>query len=218
MPVKDLIIIGAGGYGRELLQWAQDINSQEKKWNILGFLETNPHALDGYNTGYSIIGNEKSWAVKDNQEFLIGISEPFTKEKVVAFMKHQGAKMATIIHPTAYLPPDVRLGEGVVVYPFAGFSVNTEIGDFVTIHTCSIGHDSVIGSYTTVCGFCNIMGKVQIGKGVFVGTHASFIPEVRVGDEAYIGAGSVVLRDVPSKARVFGNPARIIGYENEKEK
>jgi UDP-3-O-[3-hydroxymyristoyl] glucosamine N-acyltransferase len=111
------------------------------------------------------------------------------------------------MHPTAIVGDYVKLGEGVVLYPNTIITTNVRIGDFVTVLSSNIGHDVSIGDYSTISSFCDITGGVIVGKKVFLGSHSTIVPKKHIGDNAYIGAGSVVISNIKKNIKVFGNPA-----------
>ena len=206
--MKDIIIVGAGGFGRELLQWIKDINRIESKWKIKGFLDDNLNALYGYECDYEIIGKISEWVPNKDEVFACAIAEPKVKEKVITLLKEKDAVFEKIIHPTAIIGSFNKIGEGFVAYPHSGIAVNTKIGNFVTLLRSGVGHDVKIGNYTTISSHCDLTGHVEIGSRVFVGSHATIIPNCIIGNNVYIGAGSVVIRNVKENKKVFGNPAR----------
>ena len=201
--MKKLIIVGAGGFGRELLWWVKDINKVEKTWDIVGFIDDNVHALDGYDCDYKIVGTIKDWQPKDDEEFALAMGSPALKRKIVSILKEKGAKFATIIHPTAMLSEFAKCGEGLIMFPYSKISCNTTVGDFVTLLATPIGHDTFIGDYSVISGNCNIVRNVRIGKDVFLAAGVCIAQDVVIGDGAYLGLGSVVLKDVPAGATVF---------------
>lgn len=206
----DLIIVGASGFGREALQIVKDINKVKQTWNILGFLDDDPKALDGYECDYSVIGSIQEWNPKETEHYVMAIAYPAVKEKVTKLLEGRGAKFVSIIHPTAIIGSFNAIGRGAVIYPYAKITVNVNIGDFVTILGSSIGHDVEVGDYSTITGMCAINGHVTIGKKVFVGSHAVIAPGKKIGEDAYIGNGSVVISSIRPGYKVFGNPARKI--------
>ncbi|MDD5659538.1 MAG: DapH/DapD/GlmU-related protein, partial [Actinomycetota bacterium] len=103
-----------------------------------------------------------------------------------------------------------KIGEGLIMCPRSVLTVNTKVGNFVTILASSIGHDTNIGDYTTISSHCGIGGKTKLGKRVFIGSNATIVPGKLIGDDVYIGAGSVVIRNIKENKKVFGNPARIV--------
>ena len=208
--MKEIIIVGAGGTGREVLQWIKDINAIKKRWIIIGFIDDNASALDGYECSHSILGSLKNWKPGSKEVFVCAISKPRIKEKVVNELKKRGAIFTGIIHPTAIITEHILIGEGLIIYPYARISVNSKIGNFVTILTSIIGHDAEIGDFTTITSHCGINGRVKVGKRVFIGSHTTIIPDKNIGDNAVIGTGSVVIRNVEYGAKVAGNPARRI--------
>lgn len=208
--MKKILIIGAGGMGRELLQWIKDINEKTPTWEILGFLDDNLNALDGVETDAKVVGTIKDWQPKDDEEFALAFGSPELKRKIVGIMKAKGAKFATIIHPTALLSPFAHYGEGFIMFPYSKLSCNSTVGDFVTLLSTPIGHDNVIGDYTVISGGCNIVRNVKIGQDVFLAAGVCIAQDVIIGDGAYLGLGSVILKDVKPGAKMFGNPARVI--------
>ena len=213
--MKKLIIVGAGGFGRELLWWIKDINKIESKWEIVGFIDDNPNALDGYDCDYPIVGSIKDWQPKENEEFALAFGSPALKRKIVEILKGKGAHFATIVHPTAMLSEFANVGEGLIMFPYSKISCNTTVGDFVTLLATPIGHDTLIGDYTVISGGCNIVRNVKIGKDVFIAAGVCIAQDINIGDNAYLGLGSVVLKDVPAGATVFGNPARVLPTINK---
>lgn len=208
--MKKIIIVGAGGFGRELLQWIKDINDKTPTWDILGFIDDNPNALDGYEIDYGVIGSIKDWMPKEDEEFALAFGSPELKRKIVSILKEKGAKFATVIHPTALLSEFAHYGEGFIMFPYSKLSCNSSVGDFVTLLSTPIGHDNEIGDYTVISGGCNIVRNVKIGKDVFVAAGVAIAQDVTIGDGAYLGLASVVIKDVNSGATVFGNPARVV--------
>ena len=208
--MQDIIIVGAGGFGRELLQWIKDINRKKPTWNIKGFLDDNQNALDDIKCDYQIIGSIKAWVPSENEVFAMGIAEPHIKETVAKKMKAQGARFANIIHPTALVAETAEYGEGIVMYPFSSLSVNCHIGSFLTLLSSGIPHDAQIGDYVTISSNCGLTRGVIIGDRSFLADHACILPERKIGEDAYIGMGSVVVRNVKVRTKVFGNPARTI--------
>ena len=195
--MNKIIIVGAGGFGRELLQWIKDINAAKPTWKIAGFIDDDLHALDGVETDTPIIGTIKDWQPKEDEEFALAMGSPALKRKIVGILKSKGAKFATIIHPTALLSPFAHYGEGFIMFPYSKLSCNSTVGDFVTLLSTPIGHDNVIGEYTVISGGCNIVRNVKIGKDVFLAAGVCIAQDVVIGDGAY-------------GVKVFGNPARVV--------
>ena len=208
--MNKIYIVGAGGFGRELLWWIKDINKVNPTWDIVGFLDDNPNALDNYECDYKVVGSIKGWEPKENEEFALALGSPALKRKIVEIMKDKGARFATIIHPTAMLSEFAHYGEGFIMFPNSKLSANSTVGDFVTLLSSPIGHDTIIGDYSVISGNCNIVRNVVIGKDVFLAAGVCIAQDVHVGDGAYLGLGSVILNDVPPGATMFGNPARIM--------
>jgi len=208
--MKNLIIIGAGGCGREVLQWALDANKREPIWNIKGFLDDNPHALDGKSCAAKIIGTVDGYPLYyPDDEFVCAIGSPAVKRRVVELLKARGAAFANVIHPTAVVSDSAWLGEGVILYPFAIVSPDAAVGDCCIINMHSaVAHDASLDDYCTISAFCDITGNCTLGKGVFMGTGAKLTPGVSVGEKAFICAGSIVFNNVKPETKVLGNPAR----------
>ena len=209
--MTDLIIVGASGFGREILAIIEMINRTEPTWNVLGFIDDNLNALDNFSLGYNVLGTIEEWKPTDNEKYVIAISSPKTKEKIVRLLKERGAKFATIIAPTATVGARTTVGEGVVMFGDVGVSVDVTIGDFVFFNALDgIGHDAVIGDYCTFGPKVCISGKTVMGKCVNVGALASTYPGVIVEDYATIGMNSAAIKRVKSNTTVIGVPAKKI--------
>ncbi len=211
--MKDLYIVGAGGCGREVLHIIKDIHRiQGPRWNIMGFLDDTEDPLKGKECDYGVVGTIQGYQPKENDVLVMAIASPQAKQKLVPMLLERGAVFESVIHPYANLGEFNTIGDGVVIYGGLSMSVNSIIGDYVTMLSSWLGHDVQIGDYSTVSGMCHILGNVKVGSSVFIGSNAVIAPKADIEDEAYVGIGSVVLRKVKSGRRVFGNPAREMDF------
>lgn len=208
--MKDIIIVGASGFGREVAQWIEDINKTSPTWNIKGYLDDNLHALDGIEDDYRIIGRIHDWIPKSDEFFVCAIAFPKVKYEIVNMLLQKGAKFATIIHPTANINRHVVIGEGSVVTPRSAITSNAKIGRFTSILGSGVGHDAVVGDFSTLSGRCSVNGHVQVGSLVYIACGVSIAPSKKIGDGATVGIGSVVISNVKPNTTVFGNPAKRI--------
>jgi len=202
----DILIVGAGGFGRELYVWAKD-SFPEDYYIIKGFLDDNRRALDNYNMDVGIIGNLHNYELKDQDRLLIAIGNIKIKKRIITNLKKKGAKFLTLIHPKAIVLNTAKIGLGVVICPFAIVSDNVQLGDFVMMNSySSCGHDAKVGKYCILSPYATLNGFVVLEEEVFLGTHSTVIAYKRVGYQSKISANSVVMRDVPEKKMVFGVP------------
>ncbi len=126
-------------------------------------------------------------------------------------LKAKGAKFESIIHPKAIIGGFNKIGEGIVIYPGARLTVKYyNWKSLLHLLSSGIGHDVQIGDFSTISSHCGVNGKTKLGKRVFLGSNSTIAPGRRIGDDVYIGAGSVVIRNIKSCSKVFGNPARVI--------
>jgi len=209
--MTDLIIVGASGFGRELLQMVKELNAIKKEWNILGFIDDNVKALDGIECDYSVIGKIHDWKPTNNERYAIAIAAPKIKKEIVELLESRGAEFATLIHPSAKISDHVKIGKGLIMKAFTTISVNVEIGDFVFFNLMAgVGHDSIIGNYCMLGPRCSMSGHTTLGEGVTIGAHAATYPGVSIGEYATLGMNSVAIRRVKPNTTVFGVPAKTI--------
>lgn len=209
--MKDLIIVGAGGFGREAYILAKRINEQNPQWNIKGFINDIPDALDGIKIDLKIIGTIKDWQPSENEVFAMGISSPAGKEKVANILKSKGACFVSLIHPSALIGDYVEFGEGCVVGGRSSVGSCAKIGNFVHIAGSMVGQDAEIGDFSTTTGFVNVT-NARIGRKVFIGSHAVVLNKLKVGDDAFVCAGSIVFSNVKPGTKVFGCPAKKMDF------
>ena len=210
--VSHLIIISAGAFGREVHTWAQQAIRAGAPWRIKGFVDDRPELLRGFSYETPILASAEAYEPLPDDVFLCAIGVPEVKRRYCSLMSNKGARFATLIHPTASVGHAVQIGEGCIIGPFTQLSCDIRLGRHVSFGTHSnTAHDTTIGDYSQVCGSCEINGRAVVEEGVFLGSHATILPDATVGAWAFVGAGSVVLRRVAPGARVFGNPAVPVG-------
>lgn len=209
--MKNLLIIGAGGCGREVMQWAEDVNAIEPTWNIKGFLDDDREALSGKRCKYEVIGTVDAYEVQKDDVFVCAIGSPAVREKVVKKMLDKGAEFTSVIHPTSVMADNVQIGAGAILYPYSIISDNAELDEFciVNMHSC-VAHDASLGKFCTISAFCDITGNTSLGEAVFMGSGVKLVPSVKIGNRAFICAGSVVMTNVKEDRKVMGNPAKRI--------
>ena len=209
--VKKIVLIGAGGFGKEVAVIIEGINRREKKYELLGFLDDGERYGPGtVINGYPWLGRT-DWILAHKDEVVCNctISDAKTKAAIQRGLAAQGVRFETIIAPTAGVANYSEVGDGCVLYWNVGVSVNCKIGDGVLLNDgVTVGHDAVIGDYTSVMPGTGISGGCRIGEQVNIGGHAFIVPGKRVGDNARVAAGSVVFSNVRAGTTVLGNPAK----------
>jgi sugar O-acyltransferase (sialic acid O-acetyltransferase NeuD family) len=210
--MKDIVIIGAGGFGREVAWMIEDINKVNKEWNIVGFVDDN-EAIQGTEiNGYKVVGNIE-WLRNQELSVVNAIGDPIIKKKVMERIEGSKNFYPVLIHPSVIYSDKVSFGEGSIICAGSIITVNIEIGRHVIVNLdCTIGHDAVLGDYTTILPSVNVSGFVKTEECVNVGTGSAIIQGVTVGKNTVIGAGAVVVKDLPANCTAVGAPAKPIKF------
>lgn len=216
MKPANLIIINASNFGREVHTWSRQAIQAGAPWQIKGFLDSRKNILDGFDYDSPILAAPEDYQPVEGDVFLCAVGEPLLKRKYAMMMEEKGAVFTSLVHPTALIGHKVVIGSGAIICPFTQLSCDIQLGKHVLFGTLSsLAHDTSIGSYSQISGGCQINGHASIGEGVFLGSSVTVLPHARMEDWAYAGAGSVILRRVKTRTKVFGNPAVKIGIVND---
>ena len=207
--MNDLIIIGAGGLGREIYNLATQCGGYLVNFRIKGFLDDNLLALDKFNVYPPILGRIEDYCIGENDVFTCSFGNVKSKKHTIESLKGRGGKFISLIHPTAIINFTAILGVGCIVFPFAQVGSAAVVGDYVLIQSyAGVSHDVQIGDYTRIDVQVLCVGGVVIGNNVTVHSGAILNHKVVVEDNAVVGATSFVIRRVKQGSTVFGNPAK----------
>lgn len=209
--MKRLIIIGAGGFGREIANAAQEAVGYGTEFVLKGFLDQKPDALDGF-AGYpSLLGSPEAYAVQPDDVFFVAMGNLRLRRKNAELVAAKGGRFQTLIHRTASLGRNVVIGAGSYVAHNAVLTADIQVGRNVCVfHGTVIGHDGRIGDCSHVSSLVFLGGGVRLGAGVTLHPGVRVAPFKTIGDGATVGIGSVVLTNVRAGATVFGVPAQNI--------
>lgn len=214
--IKDIVIIGASGFAKEILFLVDRINEQQKIWNILGFVD-NDLERGTQILGCPVIGDD-TWLAGQAKPLaaVCAVGSPSLKKKIIRkFRDNANIYFPTVIDPSVIMSSYVSFGQGCIICAGCILTTDIRFGDFVTLNLDStVGHDVRIGDYTTLYPSANISGNVTIGTMSEVGTGAHIIQGITVTDHVIFGAGAVVIKDVNESGTLVGNPARMIKKEN----
>lgn len=211
--MKQLLIIGARGWGREVYDIAKACIDAGANFSVKGFLDDKVDALDGYDNYPPIIGPVETYDIQKDDVFICALGDVNYKKQYAEIILNKGGEFVSLVHPTAVLGTNAKIGKGCIVGAHANLSNDTSIGDFVTFSIkAGMGHDSTIGDYSHIGGICMISGFVAIGESVTMHPGCLVVPHRKIGDNAIIGTGSVVLGNVKAGVTVFGNPAKKIDF------
>ncbi len=211
--MKDLIIIGAGGLGRETIFIIERINYFADQWNILGFLDDSSEKQGKRIDGYDVLGTVADAKKFSDAYFLCAVGNPYIRKLIVERLESDfEIKFATVIDPSCMCSlKRLNIGEGCVICSTTYITLDIDIGRHSYIGgNTTIGHDSKIGEFVSVYAGTNIAGTVTIGDNCEIGTGSKIIQQLHVGSDTIIGAGSVVIRDIPNNCVAAGVPARVI--------
>lgn len=211
--MKKLIIVGAGGFAREVAWLVERINATEPVWELLGFTDDNPKLWGNIINGYPVLGGVQVLVEHKDAYVVCAVGSAKVRKLLINKIQEEFSdiRFATLVDPTVQMSQHVEVGEGSIICAGSIATVNILIGAHVHINLdCTIGHDAVLEDFVTVYPSVNISGMTRFGQCVELGTGAQITQGISVGTHTIIGAGAVVIRDIPDSCTAVGNPAKVI--------
>ena len=209
--MKRLIIIGAGGYGREMFGAAQGAHGYGTAFAVAGFLDARADALEGF-AGYPpVLGAPETYEPGADDVFITALGSIASRRTCVALIEGRGGRFVSVVHRTAVLGPNVTVGDGTFIAPNVTLTADVRVGRHVAVfHNTSVGHDAELGDFSHVYAQCSLGGSVRLGEGAVVYPGSVVVPRRTIGANAVVGAGSTVILNVKDGTTVFGSPAAVV--------
>ncbi|USQ79777.1 NeuD/PglB/VioB family sugar acetyltransferase [Ornithinimicrobium faecis] len=207
--VRDLVVIGAGGFGRETIDVIRAINEQQPTWNLVGVADDAPSAT---NLGrLSALGVSHLGSIGDIPRGLavaVAVGQPSTRKRIVATLTERWHSYPSLAHPGNRVGSAFRHGIGLISLPGASIGTNVTLGDHVHLSANAVvGHDSQLGNYVSVNPNATVSGEVHLDEGSLIGAGSVILQGLRVGRQSTVGAGACVVRNTPDLTTVKGVPA-----------
>lgn len=203
---KKLFILGAGGHGRVCAEVAA-----VQGYDVLGFVDAQlfGQVVNGIPVVSRNVTELSTLAGPNDASIFVAIGSNEARGRLFREARGLGYEIPTLIHPSACVSPTVIIGDGTAIIAGAVINANSRVGSYCIVNTSSsLDHDNSLADGVQICPGVRSAGAVQFGEASFIGTGASIIPGTRIGARATVGAGAVVIKDVPDNQRVVGNPAR----------
>jgi sugar O-acyltransferase (sialic acid O-acetyltransferase NeuD family) len=215
MKPEDLVLIGAGGFGREVLWQLSESDDCASRYNILGFVDNSPAFEGKMINGFPVLGDVR-WLADYPKEIcaLICVGNPNARKDIYNKIRNNSnISFPTIRTKNVQCSDSVTFGQGCIVCVSSVLTVNVTIGEFVIInYDCTIGHDAVLDDFVTLYPSVNVSGNVHIGACSEIGVGANIIQGKNIGDNTVVGAGAVVVKDIPPNCTAVGIPASPIRH------
>lgn len=210
--MKDIVIYGAGGFGREIACLLRLINEKESTWNLLGFLDDNESIHDSFNEYGKVLGGS-DWLNSCSQPISVAIAvgSPNAVKAITERIRNNNVEFPNLFAPSVTFldKSSLKIGKGNIFCSNCFISCNVSIGDFNLFNGyIPIGHDAIIGNCNVVMPSSNISGGVVMGDGNFLGVQSVVLQYIRIGNNTRIGANSVVMRKTKDGFLYIGNPAK----------
>jgi sugar O-acyltransferase (sialic acid O-acetyltransferase NeuD family) len=211
MP-RRLVIVGCGGFAREVLQLVRDINAETITWNCEGFLVDPQFAPDGLIQGLPALGGLEWLENNPDVEIVIAVGSPVGRREIATRIRRTWMNpFAKLIHPRAWVGQAVEIGDGTIICAGALITTDIKLGEHVHVNIgATIGHDSVLRDFVTLNPSVNVSGNVVLEEGNSIGTGTVIIPHCNIGCWSIIGAGSVVTKSLGPNITAVGMPARAV--------
>lgn len=202
-----LIIVGAGGFGREVAWLARSL---PEEWELVGFLDDGEQLQGSSVCNAPVLGKVSDWKRHPDAQFVVAVASPRTRKAVVEGISRNGdVKFAVLVHPSVLRSEFVTIGEGSIVCAGSILTTQTAVGRHCIINLgVTVGHDVSVGDYCTLAPQVALSGNTSMGKGVEIGTGAVVVPGMAVGEGSMICAGAIVTKPVPPNVLAAGSPAR----------
>ena len=203
-----LIFYGAGGHARVAIEAARAAGLKPG-------LVVDDKPIAAELLGVPIApGSSVRWEKYGQFRFVVTVGNNETRARLFEELKQRGGTPETVVHPFSWISPSATIGAGTVVFGGVVVNANSVIGENCILNTsCSVDHDGKIGPHSHLCPGARLAGMVTVGERTMLGTASCCIPGIVIGSDALVGAGSVVVRNVPDKCKAMGNPARVVSCD-----
>jgi sugar O-acyltransferase (sialic acid O-acetyltransferase NeuD family) len=209
-----LVVVGAGGFGREVLDIVEAMNHVGAEVDLVGSVDDDESTAELLRRrGGTPLGTTAAFLASlpaaDGPAFVVGIGAGAVRRRIDREFTAAGLGAGVVVHPMASVGADTRIGAGCILAAGARVTTNITLGRHTHVHVnATVGHDATLGDFVSVYPGATVSGSVRLDDGVAIGTGANVLPGVHVGADAYVGAGAVVTTDVEPGVTVAGVPAR----------